>query len=267
MLSVVLATYNEEKNIQGCLESVKDFADEIIVLDGSSQDRTREIAKKLGAKVFKTTNKLNFHINKQIVMNKAKGDLVLQLDADEVVDTELKKFIIKTHKNLLFLKKSSNKADFSSIPKAWWIKRKNLFLNKWLKKGGQYPDPVIRLYVNGYARLPQKDVHEQMIVNGQVAWAEGHLLHYSNPEFSNYLKKFNHYTSLKAKQLKAAKTKISFSNSFKYLVWKPGFTFLNIFIRHKGFVDGVAGFTFAFFSALHHSIAYLKLWELYESTN
>ena len=168
MLSIVLATYNEEKNIEKCLLSVKDIAGEIIVVDGSSTDDTRKIAKKLGAKVIKTTNKPNFHINKQMAMDAAKGELVLQLDADEWPDQEQKKFIIKIHKEII---KSGfvfgrKKEEYQQQPVAWLLKRKNFFLGHYFKKGGQYPDPVIRLYVNGYAKLPQKDVHEQM----QVIW-------------------------------------------------------------------------------------------------
>jgi len=280
MISVVLATYNEEKNLKRCLDSVKSFADEIIVVDGSSTDKTRELAKELGAKVIKTTNKPNFHINKQMAMDEAKGELVLQMDADEVIDDELAAFIKKTHQEVLKLKKDKVNCEAREgalgqknlelkiknleYPAAWWLKRKNLFLNTWLKKGGQYPDPVIRLYVNGFARLPQKDVHEQMQVDGDTAWADGHLLHYSNPEFKDYLRKFQAYTSLKASQLYEQKVKINLINSINHLIVKPTVTFLSLFIRHKGFVDGIAGFVFALFSGLHHSVAYLKLWELYE---
>jgi len=81
-LSVVLATYNEEDNIKDCLYSVRQLADEIIVVDGSSTDKTQEIASDLGAKVFKTTNKLMFHRNKQLALEKADGDWILQLDAE-----------------------------------------------------------------------------------------------------------------------------------------------------------------------------------------
>src|SRR5688572_27419155 len=88
-LSVVLATFNEEKNIGACIESVKQIADEIIIVDGSSTDRTREIADALGATVIKTTNPPIFHINKQKALEKAKGKWVLQLDADERVSAEL----------------------------------------------------------------------------------------------------------------------------------------------------------------------------------
>ena len=263
MLSIVLATYNEEKNIETCLKAIKDIADEIIVVDGSSTDNTRELAKKLGAKVIKTTNKPNFHINKQMAMDAAKGEVVLQLDADEWPDNEQKEFIKKIHTEVL---ESGFKVGqkYSGSTVAWWLKRKNYFLGTYFKKGGQYPDPVIRLYINGYAKLPQKDVHEQMKVDGKIGWAEGHLIHYANPTFADYLRKFNTYTSFKAQQLLADNVEINLLNTFEYFVIKPTKTFLQLFVRHKGFVDKFPGFVFAVMSGLHHAVAYLMLWELKE---
>lgn len=253
MLSVVLATYNEEKNIAKCLESIKDLADEIIVVDGSSSDKTREIAESFGAKVFLTTNKQNFHINKQMAMDKASKELVLQLDADELIDEELKNFIKEVSAKLEKKEKLGTAA--------WWIKRKNFFCGRFLSKGGQYPDPVIRLYVNGKAHLPAKDVHEQMQVDGETAYAKGHLLHYSNPTFEDYLRKFATYTSFKAKQLSEEKLPINPITFTNHVILKPLKTFFLIYLRHKGFVDGWQGLVFAFFSALHHPIAYLKFLE------
>jgi glycosyltransferase involved in cell wall biosynthesis len=261
MISVVLATHNEAHNLERCLKAVQSFADEIIIVDGESTDGTPQLAKKLGAKVISTTNKPNFHINKQMAMDKAKGELVLQLDGDEVVDQELADFIISTHRQLLDSQKNKTEV---TLPAAWWLKRRNWFLGRFMKKGGQYPDPVIRLYRQGLARLPQKDVHEQMQVDGEIGWAEGHLLHYGNPTFAEYLRKFNTYTTFKAMQLKEAGVRISLFNTVKYLVWLPKITFFSLFVRHKGFVDGMAGFAFALMSGLHHTVAYLKLWEQYE---
>lgn len=254
MISVVLATHNEEKNISACLESVKSFAEEIIIADGESTDDTLEIAKKYKTIIINTTNKQNFHINKQIAMDRANGDLVLQMDADEIVDQELVEFIKRVHNDIL-------KKNYSGSS-AWWIRRKNWFLGKFLTKGGQYPDPVIRLYMKGKAKLPQKDVHEQMVVDGEVGWAGGHLLHYGNPDFSTYLRKWNDYTSLRATQLQENGEKISILNFFNYFFAKSSWTFLNIFIRHKGLVDGLPGFIFALFSGLYFPFTYLKLWEL-----
>ncbi len=255
MISVVLATHNEAANLAKCLDSVKEFADEIIVADGESTDQTVEIAKKYKARVVETTNKSNFHINKQMAMDEAQGDLVLQIDADEVIDKELQHFIQETHQKILAGKQ---------LPAAWWVKRKNWFMGRFLKKGGQYPDPAIRLYQKGKAKLPQKDVHEFMTVDGEVGWAEGHMLHYTTPTFADYLRKFNTYTSFKAQQLYEQKIPVTLWNTVNYLKIKPSLTFLSIYLRHRGYVDGLPGFTFALFSGFHHMIAYLKLWEIYE---
>ncbi len=259
MISVVLATFNEQNNIEKCLQSVLSFADEIIVVDGSSTDNTRLIAKKMGARIIKTTNKPNFHINKQMAIDAAQGDLILQLDADEVVDQQLASFIKKTHSQVTATKHQTIENTDTTV--AWRINRKNYFLGKWLRKTGQYPDPVIRLFIAGYASLPQKDVHEQMSVSGNTETAEGHLLHFSNPTFSDYLRKFNTYTSFKAHQLQEEKLPLSLWNSIRFILVKPLFTLVSLFFRHKGFLDGTPGFIFSLFSGLHHAVAYLKYWE------
>ena len=265
-LSVVLATHNEAKNLPRCLDSVKNLADEIIVVDGASTDETVKIAKDYKAKIIKTTNKPNFHINKQMGLDAAGGELVLQLDADEVVDKELAEFIakLKASKQVKKIYNLKSKIQNNQHNVAWWLKRKNLFLGTWLKKGGQYPDPVIRLYINGYARLPQKSVHEQMEVDGPVGLAKGHLLHYSNPTFGDYLRKFNTYTSFTARTWYNRGVKPSFANGLKYHLWQPLKTFFSLYLRHKGVLDGKAGFVFALMSGLHFPFAYLKLWEIYE---
>jgi glycosyltransferase involved in cell wall biosynthesis len=248
-ISVVYATYNEEKNLARSLRSVKDFAAEIIVVDGQSSDQTRQIAHDFHAKVIETTNKPNFHINKQMAIDAATGELILQLDADEVVDSELKKFIIQLATNP------------SKRIVAWEIKRRNLFFQTWLKKGGQYPDPVIRLFYRSQAYLPQQDVHEQMTVLGKVAVAKGHLLHYANPDLDSYWRKANTYTSFKATQLSDQALPINLRTTLSYLLFKPWGTFFNLFIRHRGYVDGLAGFLFAYFSGFHHRLAFWKYLE------
>lgn len=253
-LSVVLAVYNEEERLATCLDSVKNLADEIIVVDGSSTDGTVAVAKQYHAKVIATTNKLMFHTNKQMAMDAANGDIILQLDADEVVDAELADFLRQV---------KENPAEFA-VTSAWWIKRKNYFMNTWLRKGGQYPDPVIRLYWQGKASLPQKDVHEQMVVNGEVGWAAGHLEHYSSPTLKDYLRKMNTYTSVAAQQLLEQGVTPSIKTGIRFFAFKPLQTFLLVYFRHKGFVDKLPGFLFALLSGLHFPLQFLKLWELYE---
>lgn len=244
--SVVYAVYNEEANLARSLESVTDFVDEIIIVDGQSTDQTVKIAREFGAKVISTTNKLNFHVNKQMAIDAASGELILQLDADEVVDKQLRAFILQQLKN------GPGKIA------AWQLKRKNLFFATFLTKGGQYPDPVIRLFWRGQAFLPANDVHEQMQVQGKLATANGHLLHYANPDLSCYLRKFNTYTSFKANQLQEMQLPLTAFNYWLYGWWLPWKTFFNLFLRHRGYCDGWAGFLFAFFSGLHHRVAYFK---------
>lgn len=249
-LSVVLAVHNEEANLSRCLEAVKGLADEIVIVDGESTDQTVDIARAFGAKVIKTTNKAMFHTNKQMAIDAANGDWILQLDADEVVDRELRGKIeeILTEKNIF---------------DAYWLKRKNYFLRGFLTKGGQYPDPLIRLFKRGRAHLPQKSVHEQMEVDGEIGQINGHLLHYQAPTFKRYIDNANRYTSLTAQEYKNKGIKVTGINDVKYLVWKPLATFASLFIRHRGYKDGFRGFIFALFSGLHHSISYMKLGDLY----
>lgn len=248
-LSVVLATYNEERNIGRCLDSVKGLADEVIVVDGSSTDETRTIAKKMGARVIETTNKPMFHTNKQMAIDAAAGDWILQLDADERVSKPLAKEIGSV------VGKGSRFAAFN-------IRRKNFFLGSWLRKGGQYPDPVIRLFKKGKAGLPQKSVHEQMEVDGTVGQLKGHLIHFTAPTLERYVTNANRYTSLTAEELKRNGVGLDILSTFSFFVIKPLTTFLLLYVRHKGYMDGFAGFVFALFSGLHWPIAYLKLWEL-----
>ncbi len=249
-LSVVLATYNEEKNLSDCLLSVKDIADEIAIVDGSSKDKTVEIAKKFGVKVKITTNKPIFHINKQMAIDMATKDWILQLDADERVSEELKKEI------------KSRISHQPSVVNGYWLPRENWFLGRFLLKGGQYPDYTLRLYKKGKGRLPQKDVHEQAVIDGEVGYLKNPLLHYPYENFYSYLTKWNRYNDLLATQIKEeVKNKNLFSKIFSainYLIIKPLYWFIITYIRHKGFMDLWPGFVFSLFSSLRFPVAYAK---------
>ncbi|TSC88435.1 MAG: Glucosyl-transferase [Microgenomates group bacterium Gr01-1014_16] len=246
-LSVVLATFNEEENLGQCLESVQDIIDEIVVVDGESTDKTVEIAKKFGARIISTTNKPNFHINKNMAIDAATGDWILQLDADEVVSPELSSEI----------KKEINSKKYNG----YWMNRKNWFLNRFLTKGGQYPDPTLRLYRKGKGRLPANDVHEQAEVESEVGHLKNDLLHYRDTSFEKYMEGFNRYTTFVSLQLADRKININLSNALLYLFLKPPLTFLKIYFRHRGYVDGMPGFIFALFSGLIHAVAYIKYWQ------
>ena len=145
---------------------------------------------------------------------------------------------------------------------AYWLPRKNFFLTRYLKNTGQYPDPVIRLFQRGRAVLPAKDVHEQMKVDGIVGWLKTDLDHYATPDFSRYLLRENRYSSLQARFYNERGLKVNFGNTIKFLFFKPAGTFLSLYFRHRGFLDGFPGFVFSLYSGLHHAFSYMKLWEI-----
>ncbi len=248
-LSIALATYNEEKNIAMCLDALKGWVDEIIIVDGSSTDNTVKIAKKYPkVRIIKTTNKAMFHINKQMAIDACTGDWTLQLDADEVVSPELKTEILKTIVDTRY--------------NGFWIKRQNYFLGRFLKKGGVYPDPTLRLYRHGMGKLPCKDVHEQAVVSGPVSTLENDLLHYADPNFSRYLMRNDRYTSLLASDFKKSGLKTGVLSFINYFIFKPIYWFFLAYFRHKGFVDGFPGFVFAWYSSLRFPLAYIKVFEM-----
>lgn len=279
-ISIAVATYNEEKNLPSCLDSVRDWVEEIVVVDGGSTDRTVEIAKKYGAKIIESDNPSIFHINKQKAIDACKSDWILQLDADEIVSKSLKHEIIKTLKNeSTEIREQSERNQESRIKNqvdrqgqssvishqssinGFWLPRRNFFLGKWLKKGGQYPDYTLRLYRKGKGKLPCKTVHEQAEVEGEVGCLKNDLVHNAYPDFTEYLRKANTYTSLTARFLSDNKVRVNLVTGVEYFVRKPIVTFVSLYLRHLGFLDGFPGFVWALFSALHHPIAYIKHWE------
>jgi len=233
----------------------------------------------LGALVSKTKHEQIFHITKNKAIKKASMDWVLQLDADERITVEMKKEIkgllagkyfgvdswtSPLKRSLLFFPKPKK---LNQPASAYWLTRKNLFLNRYLKHTGQYPDPVIRLFQNGKAILPAKDVHEQMKVNGTVGWLQSDLDHLATPKFQRYLERENRYSDLEAKHLYNKKIKITTANTLNYLFLKPAKTFMSLYIRHRGFLDGFPGFVFSLYSGFHHAFSYMKLWEIYKNKN
>ena len=280
-LSVVLATRNEEENIARCLESVKSIADEIIIFDEYSTDRTKEIAEKFGAKVFLEPHHDIFHVTKQKAIDAARGEWILQMDADETVTPEFAKEILEvtnmTNEEILSRKPKNEKLknlferhqklieerdgkidkDLDEVV-AFFIPRRNMFLGKPLIHAGVYPDPAIRLIKRGKAYLPAKSVHEIMQIDGKIAWLYNDIEHYDSPTLKRYLWRLNRYTDLQATELKEKKVSKNIVGFINYVFVKPAFTFLKLFFRHKGILDGVNGFLWSFFSALHFPIAYFK---------
>lgn len=240
-LSVALAVYNEEKFLGDCLEAVKNLADEVVIVDGSSTDKTVDVAKKFGAKIKICDNPKNFHINKKKAIDMCSSEWILQLDADEIVSRKLAVEIEKI-------------INSNSLENGYWIPRRNYFLGKFLNKGGVYPDYTLRLYRNGFGQLDAKSVHEQATVKGGVGYLKEDLLHYSNRNFSDYInKRFLRYSSIMADEITGG----FLSNFFIKPIFDKNQGFFSIYFRNLGFLDGFAGFVWALFSSLHFPMAYI----------
>lgn len=249
-ISLVTSTFNEERNIAKCLDCVEGLVDEIVLVDGSSTDKTVEIAKKYGAKIKITDNPPIFLINRQKAIDISSGDWLLNLDADERATpqliTEIKETVRKANKDV----------------NGYFIPRKNWFFGRFLMKGGQYPDYQLRLYRRGRVHFELKDVHEQAIVEGEKGYLRNAMLHYPYKDFSAYLLKWNRYNDVFATQIKEEMSNKSiFGKMFSfvdYLLIKPAWWFFWTQIRHKGIYDLWSGILFSLFSALRFPASYLK---------
>jgi glycosyltransferase involved in cell wall biosynthesis len=248
-LSVVLITWNEEGNLPRTLESVmplvRDGRGEIIVVDSGSTDRTVEIAQAFGAKVFVEAWK-GFAEQKNSAMDKASMDWVLQLDADERLETELAGEM-KVNLNL------------GSEMNGFWIPRKNFFLGRWMRHGGFYPDPKLRLIRRGAGRFEEYGAHPTMRVNGPTGRLSHALLHNAYPTLRGYIDHMNSYSSMGA-EVAVAKGHRRFSCT--NVVTRPLLTFVyNYFIR-LGFLDGREGLLLHLYHSVYVSWKYAKAWEL-----
>lgn len=288
-LSVVLAVRNEEANLASCLDSIKTIADEIVVVDEHSTDKTVEIAKKYGARIYEELHHDIFHITKQKALSLAKGEWVLQLDADEIVTPQLREEIkqiidsddsqvVKLTEKKFEDPKNKKKSDLfvrhqklieqrdGTIGRedieisAFFIPRVNLFLGRPLIHAGVYPDAVIRLVKNGRAKFPAKSVHEQIEVEGKVSWLFNDMEHNDSPTLAKYVMRLNRYTDLHADELRERKAPRNIFYFYYYSVVRAKLKFLSLYFRHKGFKDGLRGFLWSAFSAWHFPIAYFKYW-------
>jgi len=245
-ISVILATFNEEKNLPSCLESVKDLASEIVIVDGSSTDKTVKIANKYTDKVFVRDNPLMFHINKQRAIEKATGDWILYLDADERVSPELAKEI---------------KEMIESVPgnvNGLWLPRKNIIFNKWIAHAGWYPDYQLRLFRRGKGFLPCKSLHEQPEVHGETLFLHMPLEHLNYQRVSQFVDKLNHlYTENDKNIFLKLNKKIHWYDALR---WPVG-EFLKRFFREEGYKDGLHGLVLSLLQSFSSLVTFAKIWE------
>jgi glycosyltransferase involved in cell wall biosynthesis len=248
-LSVVLITQNEEGNLPRTLESVmplvRDGKGEIIVVDSGSTDRTVEIAKSYGAKVFVEVWK-GFAAQKNSAMDKASMDWVLQLDADEALEPSLASEI-------------EIKLKGSATVSGFWIPRKNFFLGRWIRHGGFYPDPKLRLIRRGAGRFEEYGAHPTIKVNGPTRKLSNALLHDAYPTLRGYIDHMNSYSSMGAEVVVAKRhRRFSFTN----IVIRPLLTFIYNYFFRLGFLDGREGLLLHLYHSAYVSWKYAKAWEL-----
>lgn len=239
-ISVVIITKNEEANIERCLKSVV-WADEIVVVDSDSTDRTVEIARQYQARVFTVVFK-GYGPAKQEAVKQSTGEWILSIDADEEVTPALAREIRE---------KLANPGDIDGF----FVKRRTNFLGRWIYHCGWYPDPILRVFRKANGNFNDAVVHEKVEVRGRTGCLKGELLHYSYPDLESYLRRFNRYTTLGAE---AAYEKGRRTGWFD-LVLRPPVSFIAHFISRQGFRDGVEGFMVSVLSATAVFVKYAKL--------
>jgi glycosyltransferase involved in cell wall biosynthesis len=275
-LSVVIITYNEEANLGRTLASVaplvRDGQGEIIVVDSGSTDRTVEIARQHGAKVFVEPWK-GFAAQKNSAIEKASGEWVLSLDGDEEVEAALAREIENSmqgpsgHHGWCLTGRLQNPAqeqirqELLDAPMAYYCRRKNYFLGRWIRHGGFWPDPKLRLFRRGAAQFEDRAVHEDARTGGQTGTIyAGYLLHHSYPTLTDYIEHMNRYSSLGAEMAGGR------GFSLVDIVLRPLATFIYNYFFRFGFLDGREGLLLHLYHAVYVSWKYAKAWELKKSS-
>lgn len=243
-LSIVISVYNAEKTIEKCLESAV-FADEIIVVNNESTDKTLELAKKYTNKIFTQKNNLMLNINKNFGFLKASGDWILSLDSDEVITQELASEIVG------LLKKETN-------IRGYYIPRKNIIFGKWIEHTGWYPDHQLRLFKRGEGKFPEKHVHESLKIDGEVGYLKENILHdhyRSIYEFTTKL--INIYAPNEAEQILKSGYVFNHLDAIRF----PVKEFLSRFFAREGYKDGFHGLMLSMLMSAYHLVVFAIIWE------
>jgi glycosyltransferase involved in cell wall biosynthesis len=242
-ISAVIITMNEEKNIARCLKSLA-WVDEIILVDTDSTDMTLDIARQIGAEVFSTPWH-GYGPTKQFAVDRASGDWILSVDADEVVTPRLADEILTA-------------IGAGEAADGYFLPRMTSFIGRWIRHSQWYPDYVLRLFRRGKGRFTDALVHEKIIVDGSVGYMKNPLLHYSYPDLASFFRKTAKYNDLGGKEFVQNGRKVSRLS----LLLRPIATFYRHFVFHLGFLDGWAGFFIGILSAHRNYSKYRHLGKL-----
>ena len=244
-LSVILITRNEEANLADCLASLEGIAQQIVVVDTNSSDRTLDIAKSYGAVIAQPQDWPGFGPQKNRALDLATGEWVLSLDADERLTPALRSEILTAIHH-------SAHVDCFAIPRLSW------YCGRFIRHSGWNPDYVDRLFKRGSARFSDDLVHERLIPSGQVAKLENPMLHYSFMNYSQVLQKIDRYSTASAEQAFAKGKTSSPLKAVLHGAW----SFFRTYFLQAGFLDGPQGFTLAMSNAQGTYYRYVKLWHL-----
>jgi glycosyltransferase involved in cell wall biosynthesis len=242
-ISAAIITHNEERNIARAIESLR-CCDEILVLDSGSNDRTVEVASKLGARVVEASWH-GYAAQKNIAAELASNDWILSLDADESISEALEAEIWQ-------LKKAGPQCHGYTMP------RLTQYLGRWILHSGWYPDRKVRLFDRRKAKWVGRFVHESVKVEGHVGHLESNILHFTCSSLSEHLKSMDGYTTLAAQECIAEKKKISPA----YLLLDPPWTFFRSYVVKRGYLDGMEGLTIAYMAAFYNFVKYIKAWHM-----
>jgi glycosyltransferase involved in cell wall biosynthesis len=244
-LSVVISAFNEEENIERCLKSLS-FANEVIVIDNSSSDKTSEIAKRYTKKVFVQKNDPNLiDLQKNFGFEKASSDWILSIDADEEVSRELAEEIKLT------IKKGDGVAGY-------WIPRKNIIFGKFIENTGWYPDPQLRLFRKGKGKFVKAHVHESIQLDGESAYLTEHIIHHHYKTIAEFMKKtINIYAPNEAQNYLDKGYLFSYLDALRF----PMNEFISRFFARKGYKDGLHGLMLSLLMAFYHFTIFAYLWE------
>jgi glycosyltransferase involved in cell wall biosynthesis len=238
-ISATIITFNEERNVARVIESLR-CCDEILILDSGSNDRTTEIAAKLGARVEEASWH-GYAAQKNIAAKLATHDWILALDADESLSEALEAEIWQ-------IKKSGPQFEGYTMP------RLAQYLGRWILHSGWYPDRKVRLFNRKQAEWVGEFVHESVRVRGPIGHLDSNLLHFTCNSLSEHVRTMDRYTTLAAQEIASRQSAVSLSR----ILLDPAWTFLQTYFLKRGFLDGPEGLAIAYMAAFYNFAKYWK---------
>ncbi len=246
-IAAVVLTKNEEVKIEKCLRCLQSFVDEVIVVDDNSEDKTVEICKKLGVKVIINESGGNFDKQRNIGIEEASCQWILQMDADELVPSET---AVKIKEAV------ENPSDYV----AFKLRRKNFFFGYPLRYGGAY-NWGVKLFKKGKAYYIGSSVHETLKIEGKIGKIDAEIHHFPFSSIRDILNKMNFYTEVEAELFIKNIDKISFKEIKYRLTWKSLKLFWKLYVKKKGYKDGMYGLAWSIINVIGPQIRWLKIWE------